>query len=277
MRTDVYTRMRPGSPSTAAPSRVRIALTRDVSPSITRCELVYLDRVPIDVRRARVQHARYEEALAAAGCLIRRLSPLPDLPDAVFIEDTAIVLDELAIIARPGAVSRRLETSAVANALEAYRPLAFIDPPGTLDGGDIVRVGRILFAGMSSRTNADGVAALIRIVAPFGYKVRTVVVSSCLHLKSAVSALDDHTLLVDPSLIPPDAFEGFDRIAIDPAERGAANALVIGDTVLIDARFQRTARILTDRGYEVLTVDMSELAKAEGAVSCCSLIVDTNG
>lgn len=266
--------MRATLTNTATQARVWIALTRDVSPSITQCELVHRERVPIDVRKAREQHSRYEEALAAAGCLIRRLSPLPDSPDAVFVEDTAVVLDELAIMARPGATSRRLETSVVANALEAYRPLAFIDPPGTLDGGDILRVGSTLFAGLSSRTNADGVAALIRIVSPFGYKVRTLLITKCLHLKSAASALDDRTLLVDPDLVEPGAFDGFDVIEIDPSEGGAANVVALAETVLIDARFPRTAALLVDRGYRVSAIDMSELAKAEGAISCCSLIVD---
>src|SRR4051794_17978124 len=150
-----------------------IAFTREVSASIARCELTHLARTPIDLRRARAQHRAYEAALASLGCTVRRLPETPDLPDAVFVQDAALVFDEVAVVTRPGAESRRAETTTVAGALESFRPLRFIEPPGTLDGGDVVCFGRRVFIGQTARTNADGAGQLATILGPFGYMVTT--------------------------------------------------------------------------------------------------------
>ncbi len=250
-----------------------VALTRAVSDAFQDCQLTHRVREPIDLYAARAQHAQYEAALAQAGCRIRRLQPLLEMPDAVFVEDTAVVLDEIAIMARPGAASRRLEVASVANAIEAYRPIAFVNPPGTLDGGDVLRVGRRLFVGLSSRTNAIGAEMLQRIARPHGYDVSRITVDKCLHLKSAVTALDDRTILVNPAWIDPAAFGELKVVESDPAEAEAANVLAIADFLVCARGNPRTHALLQQLGRRVISVDLSEISKAEGAVTCCSILV----
>jgi dimethylargininase len=253
---------------------MRIALTRAVSPSITRCELTHLGRVPIDLARAEAQHAAYEEALRALGCLVVQVPGAPDLPDAVFVEDTAIVLDEVAIVTRPGAAARRPETAAVGEVLGQYRPLRHVVEPGTLDGGDVLRAGRTLFVGRSSRSNDAGVAQLREHVSDFGYSVVPVSVSGCLHLKSAVTLVAPDALLVQPAWVARDLFGDATVIEVDPREPFAANALLVGDGVIYPAASPRTRERLEARGVRVVTVDVSELQKAEGAVTCCSVVLE---
>ncbi|MGE5236135.1 MAG: dimethylarginine dimethylaminohydrolase family protein [Acidobacteriota bacterium] len=250
-----------------------IAITRDVSASIGRCELTHLARVPIDLARARVQHAAYEDCLASLGCRVHRLAEAADLPDAVFVEDTAIVLDELAVITRPGAVSRRPETRTIAEALARYRPLASIEPPATLDGGDVLRLGRTLFVGRSTRTGDEGVAQLRAAVAPHGYEVVEVAVGGCLHLKSAASEVAGSVLLINRAWIDPQPFAGLELVDVDPSEPAAANALRVAGAVVFAGAFPRTLDRLVRLGLDVRVVDLTELAKAEGAVTCCSLLV----
>ncbi len=170
------------------PGRIRrtmkempIAVTREVSPAINRCELTHVAREAIDVNAARAQHHQYEECLAALGCRVIRLPDTPDLPDSVFVEDCAVVLDEIAIITRPGAESRRAETTSVAGGLRAFRELEHIQPPATVDGGDVLLVGRTLFVGLSSRTNGAAVEQLGSLLHPLGYSVVAVEVAGCLH------------------------------------------------------------------------------------------------
>ena len=250
-----------------------IAITRDVSPSIIRCELTHLARQPIDVERARSQHRDYEACLAALGCQVRRLPDAPELPDAVFVEDLAVVLDELAIMTRPGAETRRAESASVERALAPLRPVTRIEAPGTLDGGDILRVGRTLYAGLSRRTNAAGVEQLARCVAPFGYQVRSIVVEKCLHLKSAVTQVADDLLLIQPAWVETRSFGRNRLIDVAEGEEEGANALLIGERVVYPSSFARTRERLEAHGVQVVAVDLSELARAEGGVTCCSLIV----
>ena len=252
-----------------------VALTRDISPAIARCELTHLDRNPIDLDLARAQHAAYEARLREAGCRVERLTAGPDMPDSVFIEDTAIVFDEVAIITRPGAPSRRSETAAVADALRKYRPLYRMARPGTADGGDLLLVGRHLFAGRSSRTNDAGIDEMRRVLTPYGYEVTAVDVRGCLHLKSAATAIADDLLLINPAWLPSAPFAPFDRIDVHPDEPSAANALRIGDQVIYSTSFPRTRERLERRGLHVAGVEASEVAKAEGAVTCCSLILES--
>lgn len=256
-----------------------MALTREVSPSIGRCQLAHLPRVPIDVDRARAQHEAYEWALVEAGCTVRRLHAGPDMPDSVFIEDTAVVLDELALIARSGAASRRAEVPGVVDALIRvlplpFRPLATIDAPGTLDGGDLLVVGRRAFIGASQRTNAAAIEQLRRMLTRLDYAVEVVTVDACLHLKSAVTAVAEDTLLINRSWVRADVFAGLLLVDVDPAEPAAANALRVGDSVICAAAFPRTRDRLEAQGVKVRAVDVSELAKAEGAVTCCSLVFE---
>ena len=252
-----------------------IAITRDVSPSLTRCELTHVSRVPIDIGRASAQHADYERALAQLGCAVVRLRSGPDTPDSIFVEDAAVVLDEIAVVMRPGASSRRLETSAVADALRSYRPLARIERPGTMDGGDVLLMGRSMFVGVSTRTNKSGIDQMEQLAAPFGYVVRRVVVGGCLHLKSAVTSVSETALLINREWVPSGAFDQFDVIDVDPGEPTGANIVRVEGRLLYSAAFPRTLERLERRGFPVTTVDVSEIAKAEGAVTCCSLIFKT--
>jgi dimethylargininase len=248
-------------------------MTREVSPAIVECELTHLDRTPIDLERARSQHCAYEHLLAELGCTIQHVEPAPQLPDSVFIEDTAIVLDELAIIARPGAPSRRREPEAVATALTRHRRLHFIRRPATLDGGDVLLVGRTLYVGRTPRTNDFGIKQLTEHVDAFGYTVRAAPVTGCLHLKSAITAVGESRLLINPEWTDPELFAAYQLIDVDPAEPFAANALWLGGTtVVFPAEFPRTRTRLEARGVDVHVVPADELAKAEGGVTCCSLV-----
>jgi dimethylargininase len=249
-----------------------LAATRELSPVIGRCVLTHAPRVPIDVDRARAQHRAYETALERAGCVIVHIEAAPALPDSVFVEDLAVVLDEVAVVTRPGAPSRRPEIDGVARLLARYRPLAAIDAPGTLDGGDVLVVGRTLYVGMSGRTNAAAAAQLRTIVAPHGYTVREVAVTGCLHLKSAVTRLTDGRLLANRAWIDAAPFAGETLIEVDPSEPDAANVVTIGGTLIYPAAFPHTRGRLERLGYQVHAVEVSEIAKAEGAVTCCSLI-----
>jgi dimethylargininase len=251
-----------------------IAVTRPVSPSIARCELTHLEREPIDVARAEAQHAEYEDRLRALGATVERAPAAPEFPDAVFIEDTAVVLDEVAVLARPGAPSRRGETASVGDVLARYRPLVALEAPATLDGGDVLRLGRTLYVGRSARTNAAGIDALRSLLAPFGYRVEPVEFSGCLHLKSAVTELADELVLLNPAWVSDSAFEGTDALAIDEREPYAANALRVGDRVLYPSQHPRTRDRLAARRLSVECVDCTELAKAEGALTCCSLLFE---
>lgn len=253
-----------------------IALVRDVSSTIAHCELTHLAREPIDPDRAAAQHRAYVAALEQLGCELHWLAPEPALPDAVFVEDTAVVVDEVAVVTRPGAPSRRPETASVAAALAPYRPVATIDAPGTLDGGDVLQLGRTVFVGRSDRTNEAGIAQLARHLGAFGYDVRSVETHGCLHLKSAITEVADGMLLANPAWIAPGVFPG-QVIPVDPAEPYAANALRVEGMVIYAAAWSRTRRRLERCGVRVLPVDVSELAKAEAGVTCCSLILRRTG
>ncbi len=252
-----------------------LALTRAVSPLMASCELTHLARVPIDPALAARQHRDYEEALHRLGCTIEQVVPAPGLPDSVFIEDTAVVLDEVAIITRPGAESRRGEVDAVAVALQRHRPLVTITHPGLLDGGDVLQVGRRLYVGVSGRTNDLGVQQLRRHVAIHGYEVRVVRPTGCLHLKTAVTALPDSAVLLNPDWVAPATFHDHDVVSVHPDEPFGANVVRVGDAVLAAAAFERTRERIEARGVAVHVVDVSELAKAEGAVTCCSILLGT--
>jgi dimethylargininase len=249
------------------------ALTRAVSPSLGRCELTHLARSPIDVDLASRQHEGYEDALRQAGCAVVRIRPEPDLPDAVFVEDTAVVFDELAVVTRPGAPSRRAETESTREALAAWRRIDRIAEPGTLDGGDVLVAGRTVFVGAGGRSNDAGIAQFGRILVPFGYRVVAVATTGCLHLKSAATLISDTRVLVNPAWVDPRIFSPLEPLPVDPDEPFGANALRVGSWLLHGAGHPRTRKRLEDLGLAVVAVDLGELAKAEGAVTCCSLIV----
>lgn len=252
-----------------------LAITRAISPRLADCELTHLARSPIDLSRAEAQHRAYEAALRALGCEVRRVDASPEHPDSVFIEDTAVVCDEVAVITRPGAASRRAETEAVARSLAPLRALRKIVAPATLDGGDVLTLGKRVFVGRTSRTNDAGIAQLGAALAPFGYAVQAVPVTGCLHLKSAATALDDRTLLLNPTWVDATVFGAARVVEVDSTEPTGANVLRVGSRLLYGAEYPRTLARLRALGYDVTTVDASELAKAEGAVTCGSLVLAT--
>lgn len=250
-----------------------IAITRAVSPSIDRCELSHLERTPIDPDRAAAQHRAYEDVLAGLGCRIEHAPPAPDMPDSVFVEDTAVVTDEVAVMTRPGAVSRRNEVPGVAGVLESYRPLRYLEAPATLDGGDVLRLGRTVWVGVSGRTNRAGVDGLRAILGPLGYDVRAVTVTGCLHLKTAVTAIAPGTVLLNPNRVDAAAFDDCRVEEVDPTEPDAGNVLLLGDALVMPASHPRTRDRLVGLGLDVVPVDISELERAEAGVTCCSILL----
>ena len=250
------------------------AFTRALSPRIAECALTHLDRRPIDPERAARQHAAYESALEEAGLEIVRLPELSDDPDAVFVEDTAILLGRHAVITRPGAASRVGEVDSTADGLAPYFTVHRL-AAGTLDGGDVLKIGTTLYVGLSSRTNAEGAEALRMVAEPFGYEVATVEPAQCLHLKTAVTFVgEDDTgtlrILVNPNWVDPGLFAGVEPITV--AEPSAANALRVGGRLILPAGNPRTAEDLRALGFDVVELDVSELQKAEAGVTCMSLI-----
>ena len=250
------------------------AITRAVSPVIVRCELSFIDRKPIDLARAQQQHRAYEVLLAKLGARVVSLPPEPDLPDSMFVEDPAVILDEIGVILPLGTESRRPEAPSLARELAKYRKLAYVQLPGTLEGGDVLRVGRKLFVGLTKRSNVEGIRQLAEIVKPHGYEVISVPVTGCLHLKSAVTWIADNTLLANRAWFDTAPFAGFDWIDVDPSEPHAANALTLGGTVIFPASFPRTRERIDRQGHRVTPLDISELQKAESGLTCSSLLFE---
>lgn len=251
---------------------MRVAVIREIGASLADCELSFVARSPIDVERARRQHHAYAEALASLGCHVQTLPALDGHPDAVFVEDVAVVVDEIAVMTRPGAASRRGEGDSVAAALARFRTIAHLHEPATLDGGDVLRIGHDVLVGESARSNRAGIEQLQALLGPHGYRVRGVAIHGCLHLKSAVTEVAEGVVLVNPDWIDAKQLDGLRIIEIDAAEPHAANALRIGASVIYPDCFPRTQALIEALGVAVVTVDVSELQKAEGAVTCCSLV-----
>lgn len=253
-----------------------LAFTRKVSPRIVQCALTHLDRQPIDPDLAAAQHEAYEEALRDAGYDLIRLPYLAGDPDAVFVEDTAILLDDHAIITRPGAASRADEVQSTAAGLQAHFTILQIGE-GTLDGGDVLKIDRTLYVGQSSRTDVAGTKELARFAAPLGYRVVPVVLGQCLHLKTAVTFAgpdrdERPTLLVNPAWVDPALFEGTVPFPVAEDEPFAANIVRAGDRLIYAAGSPRTCSRLRERGFTVVEVDLSELQKAEAGGTCMSLL-----
>ena len=252
------------------------AFTRAVSPRLAECQLTHLDRVPIDVAKAIAQHTAYEQALADAGLEVIRLPDLPDDPDAVFVEDTALLLDGHAIITRPGAASRAAETESTAAGLTDHFDVHKIQS-GFLDGGDVLRIGRTLYVGLSTRTDAAGIGALREAAAPLGYDVAEAQLRQCLHLKTGATYAGRDSggtavLLFDPRCVEPEQFPGVEPVTVDQREPAAANCLRVADRLIMPAGNPRTAEKLKARGFDVIELDVSELQKAEAGVTCMSLV-----
>jgi dimethylargininase len=250
-----------------------VAITRDVSSRFNECEITHIERTPINVEVARLQHHEYVQALKNLGCDVIELPAESDLPDSVFVEDTALILPELAVITRPGADSRKPETESIIRALSPLIKFVRLHEPATLDGGDVLVLGKQIFIGLSTRSNQAAIDQLNELLGEHGYSVIGVQMHDCLHLKSAVTRVDDNTLLINPNWVDTLHFKNFNWIEVDPSEPFAANCLPIGDFIIYPTACPKTCAKLEAAGFQLVTVDVSELAKAEGAVTCCSLII----
>lgn len=247
-----------------------IAITRGVAKTIQYAQLTHVERQPIDYMVASFQHDWYRKVLKSLGCEVVSLPADDRYPDCVFIEDTAVVLDDIAVITRPGAESRRGETRAVADALELYRPLIHLEAPATLDGGDVLVADERIYVGLSSRTNE---AAIGQMRYHTRREVIPVPVHGALHLKTAITRVSRDTMLINRDWVDTSHFEGWKFIDVDPSEPFGGNALLIGDVVVYPEENPKTRARLEAAGIEVRTVQQSELAKAEGGVTCSALLI----
>lgn len=251
-----------------------IAITRKISSRFNECEITHIERTPIDLNIARQQHKAYVQVLSELGCQVIELNEEPHLPDSVFVEDAAFILPEVAVITRPGADSRKPEIESIIPALAPYRPLLHVSAPASVDGGDVLVLGKQIFIGMSTRSNPQAVQQLNQLLAPYDYTVTGVQMTDCLHLKTAVAKVDDSTLLINRHWVAPSYFPGFDLLDVDASEPFAANCLPVRGSIIYPTTFPNTRKQLEEKGFRIAAVDLSELAKAEGAVTCCSLIIE---
>ena len=249
------------------------AFVRPVSPSLASCALTFIAREPIDLALAKSQHAAYCDVLRQGGVIVDELPPAPDLPDAVFVEDAAVALDDLIVITRPGLESRRDETVTAAAMLADAAPLSFIRQPGTLDGGDVLRIGKDLFVGTGGRSNRDGIDQLAAIASRFGYRVTAVTVRGCLHLKTAATALGEDAVLFHPANVDRAVFAAFDAVEADAGERAGANVLALNERIIAAESAPRTRDAIGARGYDVDALDISEFEKAEAGLTCLSILI----
>jgi dimethylargininase len=249
------------------------AITHVPSPAMSECLLTFVGRSVIDHARAKEQHEAYCRVLGECGLEVRTLDVNGELPDCAFIEDLAVIFDEVAVITRPGTMARRRETAPVEPVLREYRPIERVDAPATLEGGDVLRVGRTLLAGLSSRTNTAGVTALAAVARRFGYDVCAVPVHGCLHLKTACTALPDRRLLINRAWVDVEALHGYELIDVPVSEPWGANVACIGDRVIAAAAHSATTELVRRLGFDVCTIELDEFAKAEGGVTCLSLLV----
>jgi dimethylargininase len=251
------------------------AITRKVSSALAKCELSFIERQPINLEKARAQHHDYEELLSRLGARVISLPEEPELPDSMFVEDPAVVLDEVAVICAMGTESRRNEVPTIAAELEKFRKLAYIKLPGTLEGGDVLRVGKKVFVGITARSAPEGIRQFAVILDHYGYDVTAVRVNGCLHLKSAVTSLGGDRLLANRAWFEWSRMSGgFEWVDVDPSEPHAGNALAVGNSVIMAASFPKTRAIVELRGVPVVPLDISELQKAEAGLTCSSLLFE---
>jgi dimethylargininase len=251
-----------------------LAITHLPSPRMNDALRTFIDVRPIDLELASRQHEEYRRVLERAGAEVVVLEVNAEHADAVFVEDVAVVLDEVAVLTSMGAPSRRPEVRGIEAELRRHRSeIARIEAPATLEGGDVLRVGRTLLVGRTARTNRAGFEALARIAGAHGYEVRSVAVDGCLHLKTACTALPDGTLLLNPRWLDVRELAGFATLSVAEGEPDAANVVLVGARVVMAAAHPRTVDLVRGRGFSTDTVDLSEFAKAEGCGTCLSILV----
>lgn len=251
-----------------------LVLTREPSPRLAEAERTYREPEPVDVELARRQHRDFQRALRGLGMRVVEAPAAPESPDGVFVEDVAVVLEEVAVLARPGLAPRRREVAPVGRLLAEMKPVRRIEAPATLEGGDVLKVDRDVWVGVSPRTNARGAAQLQSHLAEFGYSVHTVPVRGAVHLKTACTHVGRKTVLCNPAWVDTGALDALWKIRVDEEEPWAANTLLAGETVVMSEGSPRTADRLRESGRPVVEVDVSEFQKAEGGVSCLALVVD---
>jgi dimethylargininase len=259
------------------PSPNLVAVTNIPSPLLYLGVRTFADEAAVDYAIALREHEQYRDALRRCGCRVVSLEVNRDHPDSVFVEDTALVLDEVAIMMSPGAASRRDEPRALEATLGEYRRVVRVEPPATIDGGDIVRSGRQLYAGESQRTSGAGISALAALSREYGYEVTSIPVFGCLHLKSACSALPDGRFLVNADWIDVSLLPGAQLLHVPASEPWAGDVLVIGQRIIVSDAFPETIELLEREGWEVVPVAVSEFAKVEGGVTCLSLVFKEHG
>jgi dimethylargininase len=255
----------------ADPSRL-IALVRKPGLELERCALTFRRREPIDVARAREQHAGYVAALERLGVEVQSLPRLPQAPDATFVEDAAVVLDELAVLGRAAPAHRRGELASVRAALAPHRPLLELAAPATLDGGDVLVCEEVVFVGQSRRTNHLALKTMAHALLDHGYMVKAVEMRAALHLKTAATYLGDDRLLAHRAWLPAGRLQGLEIVEAHPDEPFGANVLRLGETVLVSQSFPRTAETLDRLGYQVEALELGELEKAEAGITCLGLL-----
>lgn len=255
----------------ASPSHFRLgALIRPVSPSIVNCQLTFMERCLVNYELACRQHASYVNALHRLGVTVVALPIEPNLPDATFVEDVALVFGEVAVLTSPS-IPRRSETPSVMPVIECYRPTTTICDAAMLEGGDVIRRDRTIYVGQSRRTDRAGFESLRDIVRPYGYSVVPVPVHSCLHLSTGASYLGEDTFLINPYWIDHANFQNCRVLTVPDDEPWAANVLRIDGSLIIPAAFPRTSEMLARLGYSLESLDCSELMKAEAGVTCMSI------
>jgi dimethylargininase len=252
------------------------ALTRDVSPCIEECQLTFIERRHIDYGNACEQHKRYTEVLKEMGLDVVLLPSEDRMPDAVFVEDNAVIVDEVAVICTPAPASRRSEVHGLAEVLAQYRPVKYLGSGATLEGGDVIFSENICYVGRSTRTNQQGIEQLAAILAYQGYEVRTVPVTRCLHLSTGVSCLGKNTVLVNSQWLEVGTFKEHEIISVPPSEPWAANVLAFDGMVVLPEGCPRTRELLEKRGFPTRAIDISEFMKAEAGLTCMSLIFEVD-
>ncbi|WP_263832121.1 dimethylarginine dimethylaminohydrolase family protein [Sulfurospirillum oryzae] len=249
-----------------------MAITHLPSPNLQNCELTFLESEAIDIEKANVQHQNYRSMLERCGAKVITLDENIALPDSVFVEDPIIVFDEVAVLTSMGVESRRAESASMGKVFSQYRKIERITLPAKIEGGDVLKVGKKIFVGESSRTNQEGIQALEAIIKPLGYEVIAVKVFGCLHLKTGVTALDNQTIFINSNWVDVEAFKGFSKIEALSDEPFGVNVLKIGNILCMNEAFPKSIALVKSLGYRVETVNISEFVKAEAGLTCMSVL-----
>jgi dimethylargininase len=260
-------------PAPRPDERRHVAITRLPGPELAACELTWRAREPIDVERAAEEHGAFRAVLARLGCDVVALPPLAGHPDATFVEDVAVVLDELAVLPVLGAASRRGESASIATALSAWRTVVALEE-GHLDGGDVLAVEDVLYVGQSRRTNHAALKALAHLVLSHGLRVKAAPVRGALHLKTACTRVGTETLLVNREWVDLGRVRDLEILEVPRTEPFGANVLSVGGTLVVPSAHPRTADLLASHGARIETVELTELSKAEAGPTCLALLLE---